>query len=421
MKSRKTITLLLALAFCALRAGELRAGESSGSFRPYPRLIVSFEQGTARAQAQEAVRHYGLGVCADLDSAGILILEAPDGLRNPAAAKLRDQPRVIDVEEDFYYNGWIQTEEAGFNEAWLPNFKDILDWFPKIKHPARQDAGEIPWGVDRVRAPQAWQAGGERARGAGVKVAVIDTGIDCSHPDLACADSEGANIIDPTAAPKDDNGHGTHVSGTIAARWNGRGVAGVAPLSRVLPVKVLDAGGGGTLSDIIKGIAWAADHGAQVINMSLGAPRGSKALQQVIQKARSQGVVIVAAAGNEGPKEGTVDYPAAYPEVIAVAASDAKDNVASFSSRGPQVALIAPGVDVLSTVPGGGYAKHSGTSMAAPHVAGLAAIAVAEGAAGPEGVSRALLGAASPLCPEGVCAGGTAQGNGMVDAAKLVR
>ena len=155
--------------------------------------------------------------------------------------------------------------------------------------------------------------------------------------------------------------------------------------------------------------------------MSLGAPRGSKALQQVIQKARSQGVVIVAAAGNEGPKEGTVDYPAAYPEVIAVAASDAKDNVASFSSRGPQVALIAPGVDVLSTVPGGGYAKHSGTSMAAPHVAGLAAIAVAEGAAGPEGVSRALLGAASPLCPEGVCAGGTAQGNGMVDAAKLVR
>jgi subtilisin len=243
---------------------------------------------------------------------------------------------------------------------------------------------------------------------------VIDTGIDCTHPDLKCDFGAGTNIVDPTAAPMDDNEHGTHVAGTIAGLGVG-GPIGVAPKATLIPVKVLDAQGSGSLSDIIKGINWAAKNRVDVINMSLGGPTGSAALARSIKQALAAGVVIVAAAGNSGPDPDTVGFPGGYPGVIAVAASDSNDGVASFSSRGDAVAFIAPGVDITSTVPGGGTAKLSGTSMASPHVAGLAALAVERGARGADGVRAAFAAAATKL--PGLAR--TEQGAGMIDAAKL--
>ena len=258
-----------------------------------------------------------------------------------------------------------------------------------------------------VNAEGAWNRGVD---GRGVRVAVIDTGIDCGHPDLAanCA-KDGYNAVDSKKPPMDDNSHGTHVSGTIAAVKDGKGVVGIAPAATLVPVKVLDAKGGGGLVGIIKGLVGVGQHNIAVANMSLGAPVGSVFMRPAVTYARSKGVVIMAAAGNSG---GSVGYPAAYPDAIAVSASDSGWKIADFSSRGKQVAFIAPGVDVNSTIPGGGYARYSGTSMATPHMTGRAALAIQQGAKGKDAVLAALKRAAKPLPglkPE-------EQGSGLVDA-----
>jgi subtilisin len=334
--------------------------------------------------------------------------------------RARTRPSIASVEPDVYRN-WLLDAPASFQQAPLPRMDAVWSALRKPKRaPAAPSAGtpkssqgNVPWGVQRVNAPAAWPSG----EGAGVKVAVVDTGIDCTHPDLQCDFSAGTDIVDPGSDPMDDNEHGTHVAGTIAGRGNVGGVLGVAPKATLMPVKVLDKDGAGSLSDIVRGIAWAADHGANVINMSLGGPSGSAALERAVKHALSKGVVVVAAAGNSGPDPDTVGFPAGAPGVIAVAASDSSDGVASFSSRGSAVAFIAPGVQILSTVPGGGYARLSGTSMASPHVAGLAALAVERGASGPDGVRAAFAAAATRL--PGLQA--VEEGRGMIDAARLGR
>jgi subtilisin family serine protease len=190
----------------------------------------------------------------------------------------------------------------------------------------------------------------------------------------------------------------------------------VAPKARLYAVKVLDADGSGNLSDVIDGIVWAAKNGMQVANMSLGAPSDSDAMHRAVRFAKGSGLVIVAAAGNSG---GSVGFPGQYPEVITVSASDSDDKIASFSSRGPQVKFIAPGVDVVSDKLGGGFISYNGTSMATPHVTGLAALAVSQGwtgLSGPDGVYNQLKKAAKPL--PGLSA--DEQGAGMIDAGKLV-
>jgi subtilisin family serine protease len=252
-----------------------------------------------------------------------------------------------------------------------------------------------------------------------VRVAVIDTGIDTRHPDLAGKVDGGYNAITDSEAPDsyiDDNGHGTHVSGTIAAIRGGK-VVGVAPKARLYAVKVLDADGSGNLSDVIKGIIWCANNGIQVANMSLGSPEPSDTMEQALRYAEARNVIVVAAAGNSG---GAVGYPGAYPETIAVSASDWNDQIAYFSSRGPEVKFIAPGVNVVSTFMGGDYLSLSGTSMATPHVTGLAALAVSQGyrgLEGPDGVLAALKRAAKPL--PGLDP--VMQGFGMIDAGLLTR
>lgn len=229
----------------------------------------------------------------------------------------------------------------------------------------------LPWGIDRIDAELVWPS----TVATGVCVAVVDTGIDTSHPDLAANIVGGYNAINPSSGYKDDNGHGTHVSGTIGAIDNTVGVIGAAPKVSLLGVKVLNSQGSGYVSDIIEGMDWAVSNGAKVINMSLGGSTPVSAFQDAVTRANAAGVVVVAAAGNSG---GTVGYPAAYDGVIAVSATDSSNVIAYFSSRGPEVDLAAPGVSINSTYwtrrKGSTYALLSGTSMASPHVAGAAAL-----------------------------------------------
>ncbi|MFC7527641.1 S8 family peptidase [Actinoplanes sp. GCM10030250] len=228
------------------------------------------------------------------------------------------------------------------------------------------------WDLDAIRVSEAW----EQSTGEGVTVAVIDSGVDGDHPDLAGHVLPGYNTIDDVeGGAADDNGHGTHVAGTIAAvTGNDEGVAGIAPDVTILPVKALDADGSGWMSDTAEGIVWAADNGAQVINLSLGATEQSEAVTEAVGYAREQGVTVVAAAGNEREEGSPTSWPAADEGVLAVAATDDRDEYAEYSNAGDYVDVAAPGSDILSTYPGDGYETMSGTSMAAPHVAAVAAL-----------------------------------------------
>jgi subtilisin family serine protease len=206
-----------------------------------------------------------------------------------------------------------------------------------------------------------------------VVVAVVDSGVDLTNPDLVANLAPGDNFVEPGSPPADDIGHGTHVAGIIGASLNGLGVVGVAPQVKILPVRVMNAGSG-TTSAIAAGIRWAADR-AQIINLSLGGPTISKTLQAAIDYAiQTKGRLVVAAAGNDGDTGNQTEYPAAYPGVVAVGAVDGTGQHASFSNTGSYVMFSAPGVNITSTFLAGQYAALSGTSMASPHVAGLAGL-----------------------------------------------
>lgn len=234
------------------------------------------------------------------------------------------------------------------------------------------------YGVRAVNAPAVW-AGGNT--GAGVRVAVLDTGIDAQHADLHSNTIWGANFTGE--ANQDGHGHGTHVAGTIGAVRDGAGVAGVAPGCSLVAVKVLNNQGSGYYSWIANGIRWAADNGCRVINMSLGGPASDQTMQDAVAYAWGQGVLIVAAGGNGGDgnpdTDEAVSYPGGYADVMAVSAVDSSGALASFTNSGSTIDLAAPGVQILSTYPGNRYAIMSGTSMAAPHVTGVAALAMASG------------------------------------------
>jgi len=229
----------------------------------------------------------------------------------------------------------------------------------------------LPWGVDRIDAEVVHTSGN---KGAGVNVAILDTGIDLDHSDLSVVG--GANFVSGKSYD-DKNGHGTHVAGIVAALDNEIGVIGVAPEVELYAVKVLGNGGIGWWSDLIAGLQWCVDEGMDVANMSLGATSAPDDVKTACDSAYTAGVLLVAAAGNE--YGGSVIYPAAYDSVIAVSATDDTDNLATFSSTGEEVELAAPGADIYSTYKDGGYATMSGTSMASPHVAGTAALVIAAG------------------------------------------
>lgn len=243
----------------------------------------------------------------------------------------------------------------------------------------------LPWGVDRIDAELVHPYN----KGTGVKVSIIDTGIDYTHPDLYANYKGGYDYVNDDAYPLDDNGHGTHCAGIIAAEGNDIGAIGVAPEAWLYAVKVLDATGSGSLSDVVAGIQWSVDNSMQVTSMSLGTNTDYVTLHAACDAAYAAGIVVVAAAGNDYSLRGraevdTVDYPARYGSVIAVGATDNTDTKASFSSTGAALELAAPGVSIYSTLPtykvtlsanyGYNYGTLSGTSMSCPHVAGTAAL-----------------------------------------------
>lgn len=293
-------------------------------------------------------------------------------------------------------------------------------WAKQGKEPKTQPPQALEWNVDRLDAELAWPT----SRGTGVKVAILDTGIDKDHPDLVSNIKGGVNFV-PKRGWKvnpggwdDDNGHGTHVAGLVAAVDNEIGVVGVAPEAHLYAVKVLDRNGNGYVSDVIAGLQWAVDSGMEVINLSLGTNTDIQSLHEAVDAASAASVILVAAAGNDGDTDpdSDVDYPAAYSSVIAVAATDSNDVRAYWSSDGPEVELAAPGVEVRSAWRGGGYQVLSGTSMATPHVSGVAALLLALSTP-PVQVRETLKKTADDLGPLGF---DNYYGYGLVDAEESV-
>ncbi len=234
------------------------------------------------------------------------------------------------------------------------------------------------WGVVKISGDVVHKDG---HTGKEVKVAVIDTGIDYRHTDIQYAG--GYNFITNSTDAMDDNGHGTHVTGIISALGNGIGVVGTSPDVKIYGLKVLDSSGSGYVSDIIAALEWSIDNGMHITNNSYGTDTyPGTLLEEAFKKAESSGILNIAAAGNSGTCEGdtnTVNYPARFDSVVAVAATDPSNNRACFSSSGPDVELSAPGISVSSTQRGGGYVTFSGTSMASPHVSGVAALIYSAG------------------------------------------
>jgi len=331
--SKKILISLTAFAVIAL--GAVSAAPKSSKAEPPARKIVIFDSSVANEAAQEKL-------LAKFGGVKIKRLPLVRGMvvALPPQANLRGEAGILRVDEDAEVTALGKPAPAPVPQT-------------------------IPWGISRVGANLAWP----QTTGAGIKVAVVDTGIDLSHPDLKVYG--GYNAIYPAKTAADDNGHGTHVAGIIAALNNSVGVVGMGPQINLYAVKVLDRRGSGYVSDIIEGLDWAIQNGIQVVNMSLGTNSDVQSFHDAITRARNAGIVLVAAAGNDGA---AVDYPGAYPEVIAVAATDSANNVAYWSSRGPEVDLAAPGVSIYSTYKGGTYKTLSGTSMATPHVTGAAAL-----------------------------------------------
>ncbi|MBB3109020.1 type VII secretion-associated serine protease mycosin [Paenibacillus phyllosphaerae] len=229
---------------------------------------------------------------------------------------------------------------------------------------------DYQWNLPIIETEKGWSV----SKGNGtVTIGVLDTGVQLDHPDLIGKLADGKNIVSPDSPPDDDVGHGTHVAGIIAANVNNsEGVAGLSWYNKVLPVKVLDSSGAGSTYSVAEGLIWATDQGAKVINMSLGNYAEAEFLHDAIKYAYDHDVVLIAASGNDNTER--PGYPAAYPEVLAVASTDPDGAKSSFSNYGDYIGVAAPGASIASTYPGSQYAALSGTSMASPHVAALAGL-----------------------------------------------
>lgn len=314
-------------------------------------IIVRFKPGVEAAKKRDKhSRRYAreTGSIAKLDTDTVKVKKAD---RASVISSYRSDPDVLYAEPDFIAKAFSVTNDPSLKSSW-----------GVFKVSAASNTGKSAWDL---------------ARGNNVRVAVLDTGIDSTHPDLAGKIVASKNFSQSSSLG-DMAGHGTHVAGIIAANAdNGLGVAGVAYSASLMNVKVLGDDGSGSYSSIVNGIIWAADNGAKVINMSLGAPYSSQALADAVNYAWSKGVVVVAAAGNDGTS--AANYPAYYSNAIAVAATDSSDSRAGWSNYGSWVDAAAPGSSIYSTYKGNAYATLSGTSMATPFVAGIAALVWSKG------------------------------------------
>jgi subtilisin family serine protease len=364
-------------------------------------ITQSIPRGRARTAAADSVTTFGVGA---LDQAlAKLKVSSVTRLHPPAPVASRAMTEAVAMGDTFRvtFDKRTPAEQAAQQLSQVagvqyaePNRYRETSITPNDPSFASQ------WGLNKINVPAAW----DRTTGsASVVVAVIDTGVDLNHPELAPLLVPGFDMVDlgasPTppagfrfegdfqtrdSVPQDEVGHGTHVAGTIACLSNNsQMVAGVTWQCRLMPIKVLtrivkianpaDVRGTGSAADISAGIRWAVDNGARVINLSLGGSADTMVERDAVAYAIANGVVVVAAMGNAGAA-GPISYPAAYPGVVAVGAIDIADRRASFSQVGPHIDVVAPGVDVLSTVWNDSTATMSGTSMASPHVAGVAAL-----------------------------------------------
>ncbi|MHC4519752.1 MAG: S8 family serine peptidase [Planctomycetota bacterium] len=390
MKTLRIPISIMLLAFYSLSLAQPGPQQADP---PGRRVLIGFREGTGpRTPDTRAavVRNAGGQIHASFALVPVVSARLPE----PAIASLSRRPDVAYVEDDVKMSIVQASEQT------------------------------IPWGVNRIDADNVWAAN----TGAGVNVAILDTGIDHDHPDLQANVQGGIYyagwIIDEIlgydgstnpAYWNDGHGHGTHCAGIVAAANNAIGVVGVAPDAFLYGVKVLGDDGSGYTSDIIQGIEWCADNGIDVASMSFGGSSGTASLQSACQAAFNAGVFLVGAAGND--YGGPVIYPAAYNSVTAVSAvgqnPDGSIYLASFSNVGPEIALAGPGVSINSTFKDGGYYVWGGTSMACPHVAGAAALVWASGASGPLAVQTQLWNTAEDLGPLGWDA---SFGYGLVDA-----
>ncbi|MBB2924708.1 S8 family serine peptidase [Cellulomonas cellasea] len=377
--------------------GSLRSlGEAPGAQDeaelPAPEsVLVRFVDGAGEEQQRSALG--ALDAPAADDVAGTGFVEVPLGDEEPAdvVARLEADPLVAEVQLDHVRSAAAWTNDPLVEFSW-------------------------PY-LDLTRLPRAW----DMSTGTGTVVAVLDTGVDATHPDLAGSIEPGIDLVNRDADPADDHGHGTIVAGAAMAHGNnGQGAVGAAYGARLLPVKVLDGRGRGNDSVVAEGIAWAVDHGADVLNLSLGGSDVSPVLLAAMRAAVARGVVVVVAAGNDGSD--VAQYPAAYaPQVagvLAVGATDDDGALMDFSSWGDWVSIAAPGLMIVGPAPGGGYKEATGTSLAAPLVSGTAALVLARTpGATPAVVEDRLVSTARDAGPRGV---DPFYGRGVLDAAAAV-
>lgn len=314
-----------------------------------------------------------------IEYAEILVKLNPQKNRQKALEQLENygdlQTRDVLAKTLGVYGLQVPSREVARIIAELSKSPDFLYAEPNYEIYAQEiipnDPGwNLQYNMTAIRAPQGWvYSTGSSA----VTIAIVDSGVDMTHPDLFGKIVAGYDFVNDDNDPADDYGHGTHVAGLAAAFGNnGIGIAGTSWGARIMPVKVLNSSGLGTYANAAAGIVWAADQGAQVINLSFGGIAPSSVLEDAVNYAAARGIVLVGAAGNNGSP--SVLYPAAYPAVIAVSATNSANQRASFSNYGPQIELAAPGAGIYSLHLGGGYLIRNGTSMSAPQVSGLAAI-----------------------------------------------
>ncbi|WP_181220288.1 minor protease Epr [Bacillus subtilis] len=276
----------------------------------------------------------------------------------PAVAVTADQETVKELKQDpdilYVENNVSFTAADSTDFKVLSDGTDTSDNFEQ-------------WNLEPIQVKQAWKAG---LTGKNIKIAVIDSGIS-PHDDLSIAG--GYSAVSYTSSYKDDNGHGTHVAGIIGAKHNGYGIDGIAPEAQIYAVKALDQNGSGDLQSLLQGIDWSIANRMDIVNMSLGTTSDSKILHEAVNKAYEQGVLLVAASGNDGNGK-PVNYPAAYSSVVAVSATNEKNQLASFSTTGDEVEFSAPGTNITSTYLNQYYATGSGTSQATPHAAAMFAL-----------------------------------------------
>jgi Subtilase family/Bacterial Ig domain len=306
------------------------------------RLIVRERAGLSVNALYDALRHSGARRIGAVEPVGAAVVEAAETELASVQSALRRSGLFTSVERDYV--------------------AEVAEDPDDVYYAAQ-------WGLMRIGAPAAWGL----SSGAGVIVAVIDTGIETSHPDLQGDVLRGYDFVNDDDDPADDHGHGTRMSGIIAAqRNNAAGIAGVAPAATLLPVKVMDWEGHGAYSAVANGIVYAVDQGAKVLNLSLAGPAKSEILQAAVDYATAHDVIVVAAAGNYGAN--IAAYPAASTGAIAVSAIDSLDGHPSFSNYGAWIDFAAPGVDIITTSGGGGYGSSTGTSPAAAFGSALFAL-----------------------------------------------